>query len=150
MAVSGIFGQTGAGRLYNGLSGTPSPIGSASQAYAALTRQQWADYVSTFVPVENQLIQYATNTALPGEAMAQASQNVDAAFTQQQGATQRKLAGMGVTLSADEQAAQQKAFGLSKSLADVQAQNTAGQIVRGRQQSLLGNPVPVATPPQGV
>ena len=28
-------------------------MGFASNTYAALTRQQWADYVSTYVPIEN-------------------------------------------------------------------------------------------------
>lgn len=119
--------------------------GSASQAYAALTRQQWANYVETFMPVENQLIKYATDASLPGQDMAKASANVQAAFGQQEGATQRQLAGLGVTLSGDEQAAQKRAFGLSKSLADVQAQNVAGDLTRSRQQGLLGNPMPNAT-----
>lgn len=131
--------------LSNALAGASvggGPVGSASQTYAALTRQQWARYVETFVPIENQLIQYATDTSLPGAEMAKASQNVQAAFAQQEGATQRALSGMGVSLSADEQAAQKRAQGLSKSLADVQAQNVTGDVVRARQQSLMGNPMP--------
>lgn len=127
-------------RTLKGTKATPSTY--ASDTYAALTRQQWADYVANFVPIENTLIKYATDTSLPGQAMAQASQNVDAAFDQAQGDTQRKLAGMGVTLSADEQAAQAKSFGLSKSLADVGAQNLAGGAVRARQAGILGNPAP--------
>lgn len=115
---------------------------SANDMYAALTREQWANYVNTFVPIENQLIKYATDTALPGQEMAKASADVNAAYTQQAGATARRLKGLGVTLSPEEQAAQQKQYGLSKSLADVQAQNVAGDLTRQRQQSILGNPAP--------
>jgi hypothetical protein len=96
--------------------------------------------VQNFVPIENSLIKYATDTTLPGQEMAKASQNVGMAFDAAQGSTQRKLAGMGVSLSGDEQAAQTKAYGLSKSLADVGAQNLTGSAVRARQASIIGNP----------
>ena len=56
----------------------------------------------------------------------------------------RRLGGLGVSLTADEQQAQQRSFGLSKSLADVGAQNMAGAITRQRQQQILGNPAPTA------
>lgn len=122
---------------------TGQPVGqSANDMFAALTRDQWSTYVSTFIPIENQLIKYATDTTLPGQKMAQAGQMVNQAFTQQEGATARRLKGLGVDLSPDEQAAQQKQFGLSRALADVQAQNLAGDLTRQRQQSILGNPAP--------
>jgi hypothetical protein len=117
----------------------------ASDIYAALTREQWQNYVSTFVPIENQLIQFATDPNKPLEAMAEASRDVNAAYAAQQGAMQRRLSGLGVSLTADEQAAQQRSFGLSKSLADVGAQNVAGALTRQRQQSVLGNPAPTPT-----
>ena len=114
----------------------------ASDTYAALTRQQWADYVSTFVPIENQLIDYAMSPSTVGDAMAEASADVGAAYDAQQGATQRRLKGLGVSLDADQQAAQKRDFGLSKSLADVGAQNTAAALTRQRQSQILGNPAP--------
>jgi hypothetical protein len=117
----------------------------AADTYAALTRQQWQDYVSTFVPIENQLIDYATDANKPLEAMQEASRDVNAAYGAQEGATQRRLNALGVSLNADEQQAQQRSFGLSKSLADVGAQNMAGAITRQRQQSILGNPAPQTT-----
>ena len=114
----------------------------AQDTYAALTRAQWNEYVSTFVPIENQLIQYATNPQVATDAMQEASSDVNAAFDAQAGATDRRLRGFGVTLGADEQRAQQRATGLSRALADVGAQNMAGDITRQRQQSILGNPAP--------
>lgn len=121
---------------------SPQATGSANDLFAQFTRQQWSNYVSTFIPIENQLIKYATNTELPGQKMQDASEDVNAAYNQQQGATARRLTGLGVTLNEDEQAAQTRQFGLSKSLADVQAQNVAGDMTRQRQQSILGNPAP--------
>jgi hypothetical protein len=123
----------------------PAPSTYASDTYAALTREQWADYVKNYVPLENKLIAYATDPAQPGLAMQKASDNVTQAFDTAQAGTQRQLAGLGVQLSGDEQGAQTRAYGLQRSLADVQAQNTAGALTRARQQSLMGNPAPDVT-----
>lgn len=120
-------------------------MGFASNTYAALTRQQWTDYVSTYVPIENKLIGFATDATQPAKAMAAASQNVQNAFAAQEGDFQRKMQGLGVSLTADEQAAQQRAAGLSKSLADVQAQNVAQSQTRNLQYGLMGSPAPDAT-----
>lgn len=114
----------------------------ASDTLAAITRQQWADYVSTFIPIENQIIKYATDPAVVSNAMSEASQNVNQAFDAQAGATQRNLKGLGVTLSEDEKAAQTRSMGLARSLADVGGQNVARDLTTQRQQSILGNPAP--------
>lgn len=143
--------------VFNALPASPSNTNSfgvsrtsktyAGDTYAALTRQQWADYVNTFVPVENQLIDYATNPSVVTNAMDKASQGVGAAFDAQVASTERRLKGLGVTLSPEEQAAQQRSFGLTRALADVGAQNTARDLTTRRQQSVLGNPAPQAGAP---
>ncbi|MGE4074958.1 MAG: hypothetical protein AB7F22_05365 [Reyranella sp.] len=115
----------------------------ASDTYAAMTRQQWANYVSTFVPLENQLIQYATDPNVVSNSMAEASRDVNASFDAQEGAFQRRMRGLGVTLDADQQQARQRQTGLTRALADVNAQNAAGYTTRMRQQSILGNPAPM-------
>lgn len=117
-------------------------MASASNTYAALTRQQWADYVATYVPIENKLIEFATDATQPAKAMATASTAVQNAFRAQEGDFQRRMQGLGLSLTADEQAAQQRAAGLSKSLADVQAQNVAGAQTRNLQYGLMGAPAP--------
>ena len=117
-------------------------MGAASNTYQALTRQQWADYVGTYVPIENKLIEFATDATQPAKAMAKASESVQNAFGAQEGDFQRKMRGLGVTLTADEQAAQTRAAGLSKSLADVQAQNVAQTQTRNLQYGLMGSPSP--------
>lgn len=118
-----------------------TPVGDA---YAALTREQWNTYVNNFVPIENKLIEYATDPAVVTNAMATASADVNAAFDAQQGAAGRRLRGLGMTLDADEQKASDRSYGLARSLADVGAQNTTRDTVRQRQQSVLGNPAPEA------
>jgi uncharacterized protein (DUF924 family) len=110
--------------------------------FAALTREQWANYVGTFVPIENQMIQMATDPMAATNAMNEASQNVNQAFDAQAGATERRFRGLGLQLTPEQQAAQQRATGLSRSLADVQAQNVARDLTTQRQQSVLGNPAP--------
>lgn len=114
----------------------------ASDTFAQLTRDQWASYVQNFVPFENKLIQYATEPGVVGGAMAAASQDVNASFDNRQAATTRRLGSLGLTLNADEQQASTRSFGLARSLADVQAQNSTRDATVARQQSILGNPSP--------
>jgi hypothetical protein len=114
----------------------------AGDAYAALTRDMWSQYVSDFVPYENKLISFAQDQNAPADAMSRASGLVNQSFDQQQGATQRRLQGLGLTLNPDEQAAQTRSYGLARSLADVTAQNNARDLTIQRQQNVLGNPVP--------
>jgi len=122
--------------------GNGSGSTSASDTFAALTREQWADYQNTFVPLENQLIQMATDPEAANRAMADASQNVNDAFAAQEGATGRRLRGLGLQLTPEQQTASTRATALSKSLTDVQAQNTARDLTVQRQQQILGNPAP--------
>ena len=74
--------------------------------------------------------------------MQEASADVNQSFDAQEGVLGRRLRGMGVSLTAEEQAAGTRSLGLSRSLADVQAQNMARDLTVQRQQSLLGNPAP--------
>jgi hypothetical protein len=115
----------------------------AGDTYAALTRDMWNSYVQNFMPYENKLIEYAQSPTVVSDAMSEASGLVEQSFAQQQGATQRRLKGLGLTLDADEQKAVDRSYGMAKSLADVTAQNVAGQQTRERQQSVLGHPAPM-------
>lgn len=114
----------------------------AGQNYAALTRDLWAQWTANFLPFENDLIEYASDPNVVSQAQQQASLDVNQAFDAQQGATQRRLKGLGLTLDADEQRSADRSAGLARSLADVTAQNVAGAQTRARQQNVLGNPAP--------
>lgn len=125
--------------------GPMAPYHSAAETYSAITREQWQNYVNTFVPIENQLIRYATDTTQPLQAMQHAGQDVNASFDAQEGVISRRLRSLGTELSPDEQAASTRSLGLSRSLADVGAQNMARDLTLERQQRVLGNPAPSAT-----
>jgi len=114
----------------------------AADTLAQVTRDQWNNYVQNFVPIENRLIQYATDPNVVSDAMADASTGIHQAFAAQQGTTDRRLKSLGVQLSPEEQAAQTRASGLQEGLADVQSQNTARDLTMQRQQSILGSPAP--------
>lgn len=116
----------------------------ASRTFEALTRQQWDTYLSEFVPLENQMIEYAMSDATVDDAVMQARFDVGRAFDQQQGIQERRLRGYGLQLNEDEQRAADRSTGLARSLADVNAANQVSQRVRDRQNSLLGNPSPQA------
>lgn len=124
----------GAGNPYAGM--------SANQLYADMTRQQWMNYITNFVPYENKLIEYATSPTVVSDAMTEASTDVQQAFDNRAGAMDRRLRGLGLTLDQDEQRAATRSLGLARSLADVNAQNTARDQTVARQQSILGNPAP--------
>ncbi len=121
-----------------GIGGGQPSGGTAAQQMAALTRQQWADYVSLFMPYENELIDYAMNPEVVTKSVDKARADVDTAFQVQEGVNQRRLRAQQQTLSPEEQAAADKQTQLSKSLAEVGAENTARQATIGRQRGILG------------
>ena len=116
---------------------------SVSDQYAALTRQQWNEYLTVLgVPQENKLIDYATNPATVSNAMSEASSDVNQAFDRQADVSTRRLQGLGLTLTPEEQTASTRQTGLARSVADVGAQNRVRDQTIARQQSILGNPAP--------
>ena len=115
----------------------------SSKSFAAASRDQWNMYLTQFgVPQENMLIEYTMNDANIGNAVADARQNVQQSFGQQQGIMQRQMRGLGVELNADEQKSFERTSKLNANLAEVNAGNMAGDRVRDRQMGLLGAPVP--------
>lgn len=115
---------------------------SVTPGVAQLSRQQWRSYVSMYVPIENQLIKYATDPQEVSKAASEASSDVNAAYDAQAGQTQRRMQGMGVQATPEQQKAIERQTGLSRAIADVNAQNVAMQNTRETQQSILGNPAP--------
>lgn len=114
----------------------------AQNTFAAITRQQWDDYLQNYVPIENRLINYAMDEQAPVQAAELAGRGIGQAFDQQRESTGRRLAGMGLQLTPEEQAAADKSSRLSESLATVGAMNNARDATLQRQQGILGNPTP--------
>jgi hypothetical protein len=117
---------------------------SATQKFEDMTRMQWENYVNTFVPLENKLIDTAMSVTAAPNAMLEAQRDVNAAFDASQASTDRRLRGQGVVLDADQQAARARSTGVARALADVRAQSLARDLTINRQQSILGNPSPTA------
>jgi len=115
---------------------------SAGQTLAQLTRAQWVDWYTTWKPFEDKLIEFQQSPTAVADSMARASQNVQRSFDMQEQSTAERLQGYGLSLSADESAALKRSSGLARSLADVNAQNSARDMTRARQMSILGNPAP--------
>lgn len=114
----------------------------ASNLLAQLTRDQWAEYMNVYAGYEDKLIEFATDPEQVTNAMSEASNDVNKAFSTVEGTNQRRLQSLGLTLDADQQASQTKQIGLAKTLADVQAQNFARDQTLAAQQAVLGNPAP--------
>lgn len=114
----------------------------AADTFAALTRQQWADYQKDIIPYENKLIEFANDAEAPNEAMARAQATIGQAFDNQQTNTSDRLRGLGLTLNADETQAFGRSSALARSAAEVHAMNTAGEQTRSLQRAVLGNPTP--------
>lgn len=141
-ALSG--GLSGFSDLKNDLFGKKKGGGStfAQDTFAALTREQWGDFMRDIAPYENKLIEFSNSTTAAKDSMERGITNVNGAFDRQAGATQDRLQSLGLTLNADEQKASARSTGLAKSLAEVHGANQAGMQTRSLQQSLLGNPTP--------
>lgn len=124
---------------------TGLPAGQkASDVFAALTRQQWQDYVAQFIPFENDLIEYAMNPETVTKSIDRARAGVAASFKAQEGVNERRLRANQVTLSPDEQAAAGRRTDLARSLADVQSANIARDMTVQRQRAVMGSqPAPI-------
>lgn len=127
----------------------PAPA-SAQQTFADLTRQAWQDYMSRFMPLENLLIDYATDPEEVTKAVARARESVATQFGVQEGITERGLRGRQITLTPEERAAAERERNLTRSLADVHAANLAREQTVSRQRSILGQPMPSVEVPAGL
>ena len=119
------------------------------QLAASKQAQGWAKedrdrYQSTYVPLENEFIDKAQNwdsaerqDQLAGEAKADVLTNA----AQQKGATQRSMAGMGVSPTSGRFAAVDRAGETATALQAAGAQNTARNTVRGQAVDMQANAI---------
>lgn len=110
----------------------------AADTQAALTRDQWDTYLKNFVPVEDNLIRYANNLAAPTENAERAIAGVGQAFEQQTGIAERRMRAYGIQPTQEQTTAIDRNTKLNKSLAEVQAGNTARDATISRQRSIMG------------
>jgi len=115
--------------------------GNASDTFAAMTRDMWAQWVQQFMPIENTLIDYASDVTLPQTNAVKAIQGVQSAFAQGNQSSDLSMKTSGIQLNPDEKKALDRDRNLSQSLAEVQAANTARTLTVDRQRGILGAPV---------
>jgi hypothetical protein len=111
----------------------------AMDTQTAMARDQWDNYLRMFMPIENNLIQYATDIRKPQEAADKAIGLVGSAFEGQEGSSERQRRAYGITLRPDEEAAIDRQSNLNESLAKVQAGNAVRDATIGRQRAILGS-----------
>jgi hypothetical protein len=110
----------------------------AQDTQAALARDQWATYLATFMPVEDQMISYATDPALSGQNAQRAVGMVDQAFDANAGAQERRRRAYGIRLTGDEQQAIDRRNNVEESLTKVHAANTSRDMTLSNQRQLIG------------
>lgn len=132
------FSTGGFSELYRGL----KPKGSsdyASQLRAKIAREQWADYKTRFQPLEDKLLNFASNKENNiNKARADAAGRVETMYGGAQGQTERRLQSYGLQITPEVQGRISKRLGLDKSLANVQAQNMAARDTENQMSGIVG------------
>lgn len=116
-------------------------MSTAADQMAALLRQDYADWATRFRPVEDELLATSYNGALRGRLQSEAATLFTDQFDAGAGETERRLSRMGLSLSPEQQAAQQRGRALDRSLGMVDAINRAGRGYDTRNLSVVsGSP----------
>lgn len=112
-----------------------------AQGWATKDRER---YEGTFVPLQDEFIQQAQNWDSPErqqQMAAEAKADVLTSASQQRGATQRQMAGMGVNPTSGRYAGVDRAGENATALAAAGAQNNARNTVRNQAMSLKGDAI---------
>lgn len=112
-----------------------------AQGWATKDRQR---YEGTFIPLQDEFIKQAQNWDSPErqqQMAAEAKADVLTSASQQRGATQRQMAGMGVNPTSGRYAGVDRAGENATALAAAGAQNNARNTVRNQAMSLKGDAI---------
>jgi len=108
---------------------------SYQDALADITRQQFEDYKTRFLPVQEQLFDLATNETLLNEQMERNGQSIDRAFNQSKQSDSMALGRYG--LSPDNSKQDSNNTGLLKSLTTASVNNETRSSVNDLQNKIL-------------
>lgn len=114
--------------------------GNASDTFAAMTRDMWSQWVSQFMPIENTIIDYASDVTLPETNASKAVAGVQGAYAQGSKTQDLAMKTSGIQYTPEEAAQIKRDRSLDQSLAEVQAANTARTLTVDRQRSIMGVP----------
>ena len=121
--------------------GTPPQVGDPSQALGAITASQWSTYLQHFVPMENQMIQYAMDPNLAGKNMQTAQDLQQQQNQQSTGIQTRQLQQFDTALTPEQQAAADKTKGIGDAMSKVTAANQAKDATVANQMGIMGAPM---------
>lgn len=109
----------------------------ASGVLGELHRAQWDDWKSRFAPKIDQLVGMAGDKALPGQAAHQAMQSAGNRFSGARTALAMNQKRLGLQLSGDQVASQDRKFALSEAASMTNAANKARASTLDMQQSII-------------
>ena len=109
----------------------------ASELLGDLNRAQWEDWKQRFRPAVEDLADTATDPTAANDAANQAQESVGLAFDTSQTINNQNRQRYGVSLSPDQQQAQERAQNVNRSAAMATAGNEARISAQDRQQSIL-------------
>lgn len=109
----------------------------ASALFGKLTRAQYDDWEKRFAPYISKLGGIASDANAPHAAATEAISTVGDSFTNAKKGLVLSQQRLGLQLSPEEQAVQDRRMGLSQAATSVQAANTARTATLDRQQQIL-------------
>lgn len=109
----------------------------ASKLFGELTRAQYDDWYTRFSPYISKLGDIAGDTGAPQAAANEAISTVGDSFSSAKKGLDLSQQRLGLSLSPEEQAVQDRRMGLSQAATSVQAANTARTATLDRQQQIL-------------
>ena len=112
---------------------------TADQTFAAITRQQYQDYLTNFMPQEDKLIGLIGNQEYQGGQVQNAEQSAADAYQSGIGTADRSLARYGVNMDPTERAAYERKKDLGATLSKVNAGNTIRTNLEGQDLSLMSS-----------
>lgn len=110
---------------------------SAADTRARLAREDYADWVRTFRPIENQLIDQYDNPLLRERAVAEAQQQTLQGLASAQESMMRRNDALGIAFTPGQQASFDRQTNLAGGLALVNAANQTRRRIDDRDQQLL-------------
>jgi hypothetical protein len=140
MTMSSIPGIGNLNQISQQMGNAPQ-VGDPSQALGAISASQWSTYMQHFMPMENQMIQYAMDPALAGKNMQTAQGLQEQQNQQSSGIQTRQLQQFDTALTPEQQAASAKTKGIGDAMSKVTAANQAKDTTVANQMGILGAPM---------
>lgn len=126
-----------------GLFGKDEPQSTfAADTRAQLAREDYGDWLRTFAPIEDDLINQYDNPALRARAIAGSMTMANQGLASARESQARRLKGLGIVLTPEQQASQDRKFDIARGLAQVNAANITGRRIDDRDKQILTGMAP--------